>query len=140
MNKRKRFFGLMAVLMLALVSVGFVSCGDDDDKEIVDRGSPFREPIRLVGTWTYSTEDEAYSLSETYTLNADSTFTLVWQEDDKNGKESGTWRYEGDGMLTLTTIVGEKPGTHTYRIGYNGNVLYLRESDGDIRGPYMRKL
>ena len=36
MNKRKRFFGLLAVLMLALVSVGFASCGDDDDEDNED--------------------------------------------------------------------------------------------------------
>ena len=57
MNKRKRFFGLLAVLMLALVSVGFVSCGDDDDNVTVqDSGSP------LQGEWKRVYDDESYEI------------------------------------------------------------------------------
>ena len=57
MNKRKRFFGLLAVLMLALVSVGFVSCGDDDDNVTVqDSGSP------LQGEWKCVYDDESYEI------------------------------------------------------------------------------
>ena len=57
MNKRKRFFGLLALLMLALVSVGFVSCGDDDDNVTVqDSGSP------LQGEWKCVYDDESYEI------------------------------------------------------------------------------
>ena len=39
----------MTIMMVAIVSVGFVSCGDDDDDEKTDG-------ISIVGTWRYSND------------------------------------------------------------------------------------
>ena len=63
MNKRKRFFGLLAVLMLALLSVGLVSCGDDDDNVTVQ--GPNSDPTLsspLQGEWKRVYDDESYEI------------------------------------------------------------------------------
>lgn len=119
--------------MVAIVSIGFVSCSNDDDNK---DGNDF--PI--VGTWTWI-ED---TISEMYTFKADGTFKLIWQEKAEgksySGEESGTWTYDtNDHKLTLNTIIGEKPGPYTYTVILQGNQMTLIEADGDVIGPYYKQ-
>ena len=60
---KKYFWSLLTLMMVAMLSVGFVSCGDDDDE---DNAS-------IVGTWV------GYSNGEyvTYQYNSDGTGTIT---------------------------------------------------------------
>ena len=118
----------MTILMVAIVSIGFVSCGDDDDDE--EQVNP------IVGTWTYVERN----WSEMCTFKSDGTFKLIWQEEGYSGEESGTWNYNAnDHKLTMTTVVGEKLGSHTYTVILQGNQMTLIEADGDVWGPYTKQ-
>ena len=135
---KKYLLNWMTILMVAIVSVGFVSCGDDDDNDK-------KETSSLVGTWVYFERDGDYSLSLMYTFNSDGTFKHVWQETiswDKSysGEESGLWKYDSNNhKLTLTTIVGEEPGVYTYAIRLQGNQMTKIEDDGYEFGPWIRQ-
>lgn len=94
----------------------------------------------LVGTWTYTERDGSYTYSEQITFRSDGTYSLVWQEMSYSGVESGTWSYsEKQHTLIIKEIVGEKPGTHTYSVVFDGKSLYLIEPDGDVNGPYTKR-
>ena len=47
---KKYLLSLLAMMMVAAVSVCVVSCGDDDD----DKGGTISKPVSLVGTWKYT--------------------------------------------------------------------------------------
>lgn len=128
---KKYLLNWMTILMVAIVSVGFVSCGDDDDDE---KGST----ESIVGTWVYFERDGEYSYSEMYTFKSDGTFKLVWQESDislrefDSGEDSGLWKYDAKNhKLTLTTIIGEEPGPEIYTVILQGNQMTLIDVDGD---------
>ena len=46
MKKKNLYWCMMVVIAMAVMSVGFASCGDDDDDAVSNKA--------LVGTWTRS--------------------------------------------------------------------------------------
>ena len=76
---KKNILNWMTIFMVAFVSVGFASCGGDDNKE--------DDILSIVGTWRYDFSSGYVLL----TFNRDGTYTHrefdhgQW-EDDKNGK------------------------------------------------------
>ena len=107
-------------MMVAMLSISFTACGSDDDDNGVN--SP------IVGKWLYQTS----SLREEVHIKADKTWIVYWQEKDHgntySGEESGTWEYDDeDGILTIVTIKGEKPGTRTFDAEVDGNRLIMQE-------------
>ena len=128
---KKYLLNCMTILMLTIVSVGFVSCGDDDDDDK-------KETSSIVGTWVYFEQDDDYSLSLMCTFKSDGTFKVVGQEGDISLREfdswedSGLWKYGAKNhKLTLTTIIGEEPGSEIYTVILQGNQMTLIEADGD---------
>ena len=125
-------------MVVATVGFCFVSCGDDDDNDPKQVDEKTTTPI--IGTWTWIEHEGEYSFSEKYAFKSDGTFTLVWQEQEYSGEESGLWKYDtNDYKLTLTTIVGEKPGSYTYTVILQGKQMTLIEADGDVCGPYTKQ-
>ena len=128
---KKYLLNWMTILMVAIVSVSFVSCGDDDDDDK-------KETSSIVGTWVYFERDGEYSYSDMYTFKSDGTFKLVGQEGDISLREfdswedSGLWKYDANNhKLTVTTIVGEEPGSEIYTVILQGNQMILIEGDVD---------
>lgn len=100
MNKRN-LFQLMAILMVAVVSIGFVSCGDDDDKNPsgVNQIQPGEVPsptitdangnvvqLRSVGGYTFNYDENGKLASfsgdgETFEIKGNS-FTYSYEDDD----------------------------------------------------------
>lgn len=92
--KKKNLWCLLAVLMVTIVSVSFVSCGDDDDED----------DITIVGTWKYDFSS-GYGL-----LTFNQNGTARYQEYDKGSwqiDESATYIYS-NGSLVVTGYNGER--------------------------------
>lgn len=94
---KKNLFNWLTILMVAIVSVGFVSCGDDDDDE---EGGP----VSLVGTWSLNFGTEDYCLLSFYTNG-----TVKYQEyDDGEWEEESIYSYTySNGILHLTYSNGK---------------------------------
>lgn len=93
----KKIKYLLMLLLGVLMSVSFVSCGDDDDDDAPYAGSP------IVGTWQYGKEGSDKVL--TYTFKADGSFTYTSVDSDAPQDvytEKGTFKYDGKNTLVLT--------------------------------------
>lgn len=136
---------LLTLLAVILSNICFTSCHDIKETDEADD---------LIGTWVWL-DDEGYSTNRTYysetlIFNKDKTYKLLWVEDTGifdhgvfTGEESGTWSYDSKAhTLTLTTIIGEKPGTYTYDIILQGDQMTLIFDDygyKNISGPYIKQ-
>ena len=76
---KQNIISLMTILMVAIMSVGFMSCSKDDD-------SPKDETVvSIVGTWRYDWGSSAVSFTA-YTFNSDGSgflydkhFSVGWR-------------------------------------------------------------
>ena len=98
---KKYLLNWMTILMVAIVSVGFVSCGDDDDDE---KGGT----VSLVGTWSLNFGTNDYCLLTFYQNG-----TVKYQEyDDGEWEEEDTYNYTySNGILRLTYSNGRERET-----------------------------
>lgn len=110
----KKIYGILMLAMLAMCSVAFVSCGDDDDEE---NGS-------IVGTWREvgSDEDDYWE----FTFKSDGTY----EEDDDGHYDKGTYKLDGNTL----TVIGEKYGTSQYTYKVSGKKLTLTWEEPVDRG------
>ena len=98
----KKIKFLLMLLLGVVMSVSFVSCGDDDDD---DKDSGLYAGSPIVGSWTWnSSEDKGDGGSMTYTFYANGTFTLTDVYSEGVDTEKGTLQYDKDsGTLILVT-------------------------------------
>lgn len=97
----KNLLNWLAILMVAIVSVGIVSCGGDDDDK--------REPeVSIIGTWSLNFGKNDYSLL-TFFQNG----TVKYQEyDNGEWEEDETYRYSfSNGILVFTYSNGSERET-----------------------------
>lgn len=80
--KKNLFWSLLAILMVAAVSAGFIACGGDDEEE----ESSVEEGSSVVGTWVDAHE------GLTLTFNAGGTGTWIIRE--------GSNSYSGEATKT----------------------------------------
>lgn len=100
---KKNLLNCMTILMVAILSAGFVSCGDDDDNSIEKDGN-----VSLVGTWSLNFGPDDYCLLTFYKNG-----TVKYQEyDDGEWEEDETYNYTyGNGILRLTYRDGSERET-----------------------------
>ena len=67
---KKCLMSMLALMMVAAVSLCFVSCGDDDDDP----------KISIVGTWTFDYGDEGYCTLTFSGTATSGTMTIVSNE------------------------------------------------------------
>lgn len=107
---KKHLLNWMTILMAAIVSVGFVSCGDDDEKT--------EDNVSLVGTWRHDFgSNGGYIIKQ---FNNDNTGYS--QEYDPN-----------DGGL-------RKKHDFTYQYDTSSKHIYRRDSDGSQETYEVREL
>lgn len=122
--KKLRLILLMAVA--AIAACNFTACKDDGEGS----GS-------IVGTWKWQDSDGSY---ETYTFNADGSYTNVCYETDKGPNsypvtDRGTYTYDGK---TLTVNSQTYGWTATDTVTVSGNRLIFDYGDGET-STYIRQ-
>ena len=126
---KKTYFYLWAMMMVAMLCIGFTSCGDDDD----DDDGPVTG-TGLVGTWQFTTVENHYYNGDVETIdytpyegiyelymqfNANGKGTTYEKEGDKKWYIWGPYPYTFDGK----TISGMGEG------GLDTEVLSLTDSE-----------
>ena len=111
-------------MMVSMLSVGFVSCGDDDDDESNFSGSG------VVGTWSGSDDDGEYL---TVTFKKDGTGTWISRYyDSYSGSETkkGSFSYEMEGNSKGVITVKNYDSYYGYEVEHTffeieGKRMYL---------------
>lgn len=102
----KKFqFSVFAMMIMALVCVGFASCGDDDDS-----GNDGNSGGTIVGTWYFASsqnimEDGERMPDEFYTANSDDYQELVFKNDntfEEWDADKGSWGKRVTGTYSLS--------------------------------------
>ena len=95
---KKNLISWMTILMVAIVSAGITSCGDDDDKN----------EVSLVGTWSLNYDTDDYCLLTFYQNG-----TVKYQEyDNGEWEQEDIYRYTyANGILRLTYQNGNERET-----------------------------
>ncbi len=116
----KKFYFFLTVMLLALVSVGVTSCGDDKD-----------EPVNsdIVGTWQVKGIDEdgeAYENLVQFTKNGKWHSVDIYYEFDETDVdvEHGTYSVSGDKVMVTYTDDGHSI-TETFTYEVKGDKLTL---------------
>lgn len=107
--KTKNYFKLFAMMIMALVCVGFASCGSDDDKS---NNSGF--PHELVGIWAQFHKEQAfvgYYIGIKLDANGEGAY------DEWSYNDTPNWSYTGGGKWIVkdNVLTGIAP---------NGSVVY----------------
>ena len=152
---KKYFLNWMTILMVSIVSVGFVSCGDDDDDsgqnnkgtgyspaEAIDLGLSVKWASCNVGAKKDSevgnfylwgeTETKDYYYDDSYTLNEETMPRNIanTQYDVAHVKWGGKWRMPTETELRELIVCESRKVTRDGREGYmfygkNGNTIFL---------------
>lgn len=101
---KKNLLNWMTIMMVAIVSVGFVSCDDDDEDE---KGGT----VSIVGTWSLNFGISDYGTNDCCLLTFYQNGTVKYQEYD-----NGEWEKED-----------------TYNYTYSNGILCFIYSNGEER-------
>ena len=113
----KKYYYLLMVMLMALVSVGFAACGDDDDEP---KGSD------IVGTWQISDEEGVILLQFT----KDGKFNEVDIVSEEGVADlfiyHGTYSVSGN-KLTVTYVYDHESETVGCTYSVNGDKLSITD-------------
>ena len=122
--KKKNLFYLLSIVMVAMMSVSFVSCGDDDDN--------YYDPsvtTPLVGVWQYQGPEDPSNYWWRLVFYKDGTGVETEYSNDGvtditlNNKFNYTYR-SSTGQLIINYTTGNG-GTDVYSVERTGNTLNL---------------
>lgn len=115
--KEKSFLHLLAIMMVAMLSVGFVSCGDDDDDDVDIAGSELID--KLQGTWQFQNGTETI-MGMTVTMDRSSLSQMKSSMEQMMGSKVEFW----DETLSFS---GSKVNGVSFTL--DGNKLILDGTD-----------
>ena len=129
----KKLYYFLSVMLLTLVSVGFVSCGDDKDEP---------KSSDLVGTWQLKAIDEDGAVFETlvqFTKNGQWNSVEIYNDDSEIDidVERGTYTVSGNKINVTYTEDGHSvTETMTYEV--KGDKLMLTYADFPVAVTFVR--
>ncbi len=129
----KKFYLFLSVMMLSLVSVSFVSCGDDKDEP---------KSSDLVGTWQLKAIDEDGAVFETlvqFTKNGQWNSVEIYNDGTEIDidVERGTYTVSGNKINVTYTEDGHSvTETMTYEV--KGDNLMLTYADFPVAVTFVR--
>ena len=123
---KKSIFNLMTILMVAMMSICFVSCGDDDDDD--NNG--------IAGTWV-----DDYTIME---LGKDGSYYAYDPRFPEDGYRKGTYTYNSSQKLMSVSIVAVPGQNSAYKRTYlvqtlTSTTLVLIETQYGDTHYYTRK-
>ncbi|MBR1770110.1 MAG: hypothetical protein IJ748_06610, partial [Bacteroidales bacterium] len=90
-------------LLIAIVSLGFVSCGDDDEKE---------DDVSIIGTWCSVFKDEGETAQDILIFNEDGTGTEKIKYSDES--DVGKFKYIFDKRAMTLEIMSWNDDDNDY--------------------------
>ena len=117
MKKKNYLLSLMAMIMVAMLSVGFASCGSDDDDDEITGGSELVD--KLQGTWQFQKGTETV-MGMTITMDRSSLSEIKKSMEQMMGSRVEFW----DETLSFS---GSKVNGVNYTL--KGNELILDGMD-----------
>ena len=98
---KKYLLNLMTILMVTIVSVGFVSCGGDDDDD----------EISIVGTWRCDWSDgDGYTI---LTFNSNGLGNLTKRGEGKTRNEMFKYAFDTKTMTLILMFWDDEDGDYT---------------------------
>ena len=129
----KNLYYFLAVMLLSLVSVGFVSCGDDKDEP---------KSSDLVGTWQLKAIDEdggAYESLVQFTKSGQWNSVEIYNDDSEIDidVERGTYTVSGN-RITVNYTEDGKTYTESMTFEVKGDKLMLTYDDFPVAVTFVR--
>ena len=127
---------ILYLLVLVLMPMCFVACGDDDDDG--GSGSGGRHDSRLVGTWC-AQHDWSGGTTTVYRFDADGKcyYNEWWKNDRPEPKLVGPWE-TNDGFITIYYAEDSRVKNHyRYELSSDGKTLYFYGKDDN--GEYTKQ-
>lgn len=121
MKQKSILWSMLAIIMVAMLSVGFSACGDDGDEN--DKSNS------VVGTWTG--RDGYHRLTLTFSSNNTGTILSIW--DDEPGRDTDTvdFKYvmesKNEGTITYEELDSGKYYTKILYFRFEGTTMYLSD-------------
>lgn len=107
-----------ATLLMVVLCVNFVACGDDDDDE----------KASIVGTWKAESSDDGYVAY--FTFNSDGTGKSWEVSSSGTQSEAEAFTYKvSDNKLTFTWEDGED---YTSTFSLSGNRLTIKDNEDSV--------
>ena len=117
--KKKRYLHLLAIMMVTMLSVGFVSCGSDDDDDDGGVASGSELVDKLQGTWQFQKGTETV-MGMTITMDRSSLSQMKQSMEQMMGSKVEFW----DETLSFS---GSRVNGVSYKL--DGNKLILDGMD-----------
>ena len=109
----KKYMIFMAFAMLAVFSLAFVSCGDDDDEDEITAEAT------VVGTWEVTENNFQLKIKEVFGMNIED-----WEEDEEESLKVGD-------RITFYENGTYRTKNETGKWKKSGNVLRVKSDDLD---------
>lgn len=109
----KKYMSFMAFAMLAVFSLAFVSCGDDDDEDEITAEAT------VVGTWEVTENNFQLKIKEVFGMNIED-----WEEDEEESLNVGD-------RITFYENGTYRTKNETGKWKKSGNVLRVKSDDLD---------
>lgn len=150
MKQKSFFFSLLTMIMVAMLSVGFSSCGNDDDQDeeesgVNNGGDNNDSDIRnadVVGTWMFELYDDDHATFEIVKLEfkANKTGTYFHKAESTHEEFPFTYIMTSNNKGTIR-IVDEVYNIELAVFGFEikGNELYLYPSPDQEYGIVLLK-
>jgi len=138
MKKKNLLWGLLSVMLVALMGVSVSACSSDDDETITWIGTDGNDKLTLVwesdgtGTWTFVDMSSSGQVKGTY------TGTFTWKEVSKNmgmlyviGADNsfsfshGSYSYSGGGQVATLYYVIAGNTLSLYEDGFGEDLEYV---------------
>lgn len=129
----KKFqFRVFAMMIMALVCIGFASCSSDDDGN-AGGGS---HDNKLVGTWHQY--DARQQVTTVYRFDSDGKwyYNEWWKSERPEPKYCGQW-VTNNGFITMYEEDGGVKNYYRYEISNDGKTLNFYRKDSN--GEYTKK-
>lgn len=133
--KKTLFLNMLTIVMVAFLSMGLTSCGDDDDDAVSSSS--------LVGTW-YSADDDEYHYDVCYDVAVFTESTISWYYAKMS---NGTWKLESlEPDVAAYTLNGNKMTlkrdgvTGDVEFVFHGNTFTVSEvAEGELYSSTYKK-